>query len=172
MAHEGMSELPWDLARRDLLDDAIRVADAFAEIDDERRSQFASDAALLLAEAGRAEEACARAEESLRAFPRDLWTRVHAGDVHRTLGDAVRAEQEFRHAAELASATGSPEDVAVAAERIARLLADQPGRERDAEHAAALAAAAERGQRVITKVGRNDPCPCGSGRKHKKCCGS
>jgi hypothetical protein len=22
------------------------------------------------------------------------------------------------------------------------------------------------------KIGRNDPCPCGSGRKHKKCCGS
>ena len=22
-----------------------------------------------------------------------------------------------------------------------------------------------------TKVGRNDPCPCGSGRKYKKCCG-
>jgi uncharacterized protein YecA (UPF0149 family) len=22
------------------------------------------------------------------------------------------------------------------------------------------------------KVGRNDPCPCGSGRKYKKCCGS
>ena len=21
------------------------------------------------------------------------------------------------------------------------------------------------------KVGRNDPCPCGSGDKHKKCCG-
>lgn len=23
----------------------------------------------------------------------------------------------------------------------------------------------------ITKVGRNDPCPCGSGKKYKKCCG-
>lgn len=23
-----------------------------------------------------------------------------------------------------------------------------------------------------TKVGRNDPCPCGSGKKHKKCCGA
>jgi uncharacterized protein len=23
-----------------------------------------------------------------------------------------------------------------------------------------------------TKIGRNDPCPCGSGRKHKKCCGA
>ncbi len=22
------------------------------------------------------------------------------------------------------------------------------------------------------KVGRNDPCPCGSGKKHKQCCGS
>lgn len=21
------------------------------------------------------------------------------------------------------------------------------------------------------QVGRNDPCPCGSGKKHKKCCG-
>ncbi|NLX64061.1 MAG: SEC-C domain-containing protein [Clostridiaceae bacterium] len=25
---------------------------------------------------------------------------------------------------------------------------------------------------VRTKVGRNDPCPCGSGKKYKKCCGS
>jgi len=23
----------------------------------------------------------------------------------------------------------------------------------------------------IEKVGRNDPCPCGSGKKYKKCCG-
>lgn len=25
--------------------------------------------------------------------------------------------------------------------------------------------------RALTKVGRNEPCPCGSGRKYKKCCG-
>jgi uncharacterized protein len=24
----------------------------------------------------------------------------------------------------------------------------------------------------IRKVGRNEPCPCGSGRKYKRCCGS
>jgi uncharacterized protein YecA (UPF0149 family) len=23
---------------------------------------------------------------------------------------------------------------------------------------------------MTVKVGRNDPCPCGSGRKYKKCC--
>lgn len=26
-------------------------------------------------------------------------------------------------------------------------------------------------RRETPKVGRNDPCPCGSGRKYKKCCG-
>ena len=25
--------------------------------------------------------------------------------------------------------------------------------------------------RQIMKVGRNDPCPCGSGKKYKVCCG-
>lgn len=25
--------------------------------------------------------------------------------------------------------------------------------------------------RRVEKIGRNDPCPCGSGKKHKKCCG-
>jgi hypothetical protein len=25
---------------------------------------------------------------------------------------------------------------------------------------------------TVPKVGRNDPCPCGSGRKHKRCCGA
>lgn len=24
----------------------------------------------------------------------------------------------------------------------------------------------------VVKVGRNDPCPCGSGQKYKKCCGA
>ena len=26
--------------------------------------------------------------------------------------------------------------------------------------------------RNVQKVGRNDPCPCGSGKKYKKCCGA
>ena len=26
--------------------------------------------------------------------------------------------------------------------------------------------------RGTAKVGRNDPCPCGSGKKYKKCCGA
>ena len=26
--------------------------------------------------------------------------------------------------------------------------------------------------RLVKKVGRNDPCPCGSGKKYKRCCGA
>ena len=26
--------------------------------------------------------------------------------------------------------------------------------------------------KVEKKIGRNEPCPCGSGKKYKKCCGS
>jgi preprotein translocase subunit SecA len=46
-----------------------------------------------------------------------------------------------------------------------------------AKVAAAHAGAAAPGQKgsapvtVAKKVGRNDPCPCGSGKKYKKCCG-
>jgi len=31
---------------------------------------------------------------------------------------------------------------------------------------------AEPYRRKTSKVGRNDPCPCGSGKKYKKCCGA
>lgn len=35
------------------------------------------------------------------------------------------------------------------------------------------AAAVEKAKPIRTgpKVGRNDPCPCGSGKKYKQCCG-
>lgn len=33
------------------------------------------------------------------------------------------------------------------------------------------AAAVKTVVRTVPKVGRNQPCPCGSGKKYKKCCG-
>ena len=36
---------------------------------------------------------------------------------------------------------------------------------------AAIKAASTPVRRDVAKVGRNDPCPCGSGKKYKKCCG-
>jgi uncharacterized protein YecA (UPF0149 family) len=38
--------------------------------------------------------------------------------------------------------------------------------------AAIKAASAPAPRQVVEKVGRNEPCPCGSGKKYKKCCGA
>lgn len=173
MARDWMLELPWMVARRGMTAEAVQVADAFAQLDRGRGSVYAGDAAVMLAEAGRADEARARAQANVRAFPRDLWTHVHAGDVHRSLGDPDSAEHAFRRAAALAQSDGHREDTAIVAGRLADLLSTVAGRESDAAEAAAIAEralAAERGQRIVPKTGRNDPCPCGSGRKFKKCC--
>ncbi|MGH2947162.1 MAG: hypothetical protein ACRDPC_13050, partial [Solirubrobacteraceae bacterium] len=67
---------------------------------------YAGDGAVILAEAGRAHDARARAEANVRAFPRDVWARVHAGDVHRELDDHQQAEREYRRAGALAEGVG------------------------------------------------------------------
>lgn len=174
-ARDWMCELPFDLARRGLVDDAVQVADAFAELDPECRSTYAADAAVILAEAGRAGAARARADANVRDFPRDVWTRVHAGDVHRALGDRTQAEREYRRAGALAQARGTGTDAAAVAQRLSALLAGVAGREQDAAEAARAAEralTAHLGQRIASTTGRNEPCPCGSGRKFKKCCGA
>ena len=51
----------------------------------------------------------------------------------------------------------------------AEARAAQPGRVPDAAHDAG-GALHEPAARTMPKVGRNDPCPCGSGKKYKKCC--
>jgi preprotein translocase subunit SecA len=50
------------------------------------------------------------------------------------------------------------------------VLERRPGAPAPARPAAA--AAARPGAAPTAKVGRNDPCPCGSGKKYKKCCGA
>lgn len=47
----------------------------------------------------------------------------------------------------------------------------EPERRQYVESGPAEAAAARRPAQAEKKAGRNDPCPCGSGKKYKKCCG-
>jgi preprotein translocase subunit SecA len=77
--------------------------------------------------------------------------------------EALEHEAEARHQAELDAAVarhpGQPQDPADA-------LA--PGRDR----LPAMPAAARTQKRSTPKIGRNDPCPCGSGKKFKQCHGA
>src|SRR5262249_8979198 len=45
-------------------------------------------------------------------------------------------------------------------------------RERDLTYSAPAKEAPQPAQRAVGRVGRNDPCPCGSGKKYKRCHGS
>jgi preprotein translocase subunit SecA len=51
----------------------------------------------------------------------------------------------------------------------------QRRKRRELEQARMAGAGDQQVQQVVrggAKVGRNDPCPCGSGKKYKKCCGA
>ncbi len=67
----------------------------------------------------------------------------------------------------------------VSQDTISKLFAIQPARHEDVEAAVRPEAPVifmNRGEEATreqksSKIGRNDPCPCGSGKKYKKCCG-
>jgi hypothetical protein len=99
--------------------------------------------ATLLSDAGND----AAAEEQLRALLELRWlSRKAREQTVRALAPILRRSDRGAEATRLLDE--------LAARRMARLLGQPlPAR------------------RLAPKVGRNNPCPCGSGRKYKKCCG-
>ncbi len=119
------------------------------------------------------------AEETLRTFFRVQLKReaplpqpsaAPQGEaVHQTAGSmaSVGATQApgFSGPA-VAGVTGQPRQPAGAADAPAGMKAP-PGRHR----AGPPPGKPQTVKREVPKVGRNDPCPCGSGKKYKQCCG-
>jgi len=67
----------------------------------------------------------------------------------------------------------SPRQVATSVDEIEEAF--QRKKKKELEQARMAGAGDMQVQQVVrsgAKVGRNDPCPCGSGKKHKKCCGA
>ncbi|MFA5422390.1 MAG: preprotein translocase subunit SecA [Phycisphaerae bacterium] len=63
--------------------------------------------------------------------------------------------------------------------QVSKAAHDEVGQFAMAERQRAAAQAPQQGEKTVKKiqldtpkVGRNDPCPCGSGKKYKKCCGA
>ena len=154
------------------------------------RSSFTSVRVIRIAAAGRAATRAALAE-SHGLDPAQPWLLVVAmmrpGDKlasYRLLGDALARGLDAHTAFEIVSIDIA--DVDVGANIGAKLQAEQAeadgsesgaqqkaGAEGEAQGAekAGATAAATAGDASAVKVGRNDPCPCGSGKKFKKCCG-
>ena len=83
---------------------------------------------------------------------------------------ASGVNQQAARAAQASRVTSAPAASSVSSDAFDKALAM-------AEKAQAARAAAENGAargpvKAAVSVGRNDPCPCGSGKKYKKCCGA
>ena len=174
-------ELPFTLAAAGLVEEALELGRIWAGVT--ARDNFLGDRVVMLAEAGMREEALRQMLEVMREFPDDVWVWIKCGDARLTLGDAPEAERFFRHALAMAR---ERDDRLGALERLIRMM-DQRGRKEEAaEFEATYRAISDFHEKVQPeapalqpglprnigpKIGRNDPCPCGSGKKYKKCCG-
>ena len=167
---ERLLELPRQLADARQTESALELVRALAFISPDL---LRGDEALILANAQRAEEALALVALNL-AQAKDIPTaEAKAGDVYRALGEADAAEAYYRRS--LAEARTALER-SQAVLRIVSLLSDA-GREQDAAEFLKQERERQAEQPVprsssVPKVGRNEPCPCGSGKKYKKCHGT
>lgn len=95
-----IGDLPFSLGRAGLIEEAITLCRSWAQVIWGER--FLGDLVVILAQAGRREEALAQIEENHRRFPKDFWVRVHSGDALRELGDWRGALVRYREAEPLA----------------------------------------------------------------------
>ncbi|HEX5660159.1 MAG TPA: SEC-C metal-binding domain-containing protein [Polyangiales bacterium] len=124
-------------------------------------------AALLLESFGRLDAARATLLPQLRTAARKpwlgLWTREILRDVARRIGDV--------HLSALCEQFLEPAAVPLPSSLIDEMLKATPEEVINGLRASAPALVLPGvPMRVAPKVGRNDPCLCGSGRKYKKCC--
>lgn len=137
---------------------------------------------LLLALADSPGEARSALDRNLAEHPDDFHMLLRAGDAFQALGELGRAEEAYRDALhwvgddtrtrreivgglELVLSRLGREDAVAELRGAQRLELERQIRER-------MSGGPPTYRRPGPKVGRNDPCPCGSGKKLKRCCGS
>ncbi|WP_394820716.1 SEC-C metal-binding domain-containing protein [Pendulispora albinea] len=189
-AYTWLADIPFELADHGQLDEAIDLCTALAR--SLASPSLVCDRAMLLVQAEREDEARQQIEDLRASFPDDLEVLDSVADVLMELGDDDEAEILSRRVRE--DATEDEIELRLSStERLVELLRTR-GEEDEANeleselddldrrvgeyldaHAAGLPprldAPSEPVRRNGAKVGRNDACPCGSGKKFKKCCG-
>ena len=188
---EWLMNLPGLLVHAGLVTEARAVAEHAVEADPESDTMYLGDLAQSLAEAGLDREAAEQAEANLDRFPDESWVLITSGFA-LARSDPERAESLFRNALMLARPEVDPSGYEEVCEHYIEFLGGQKEREANVEAVRRELASWRRSQgrltvsaelvpgasvsgpvtRAAPKVGRNEPCPCGSGRKYKRCCGA
>ncbi|HYQ02351.1 MAG TPA: SEC-C metal-binding domain-containing protein [Polyangiaceae bacterium] len=166
----NLIELPRELTSVGELDYALAVARAFAFADAE---WFSGDIAIIFAESGKREEAMTQLEANVKQFPASYLTARKTGEALESLDQPVAAETAYRKAMKLAEHWSERES---ARNLLIGLLEDMGRFEEidalDALDSPSADGAAHLAPKPLAAVGRNDPCPCGSGKKCQKCHGA
>jgi tetratricopeptide (TPR) repeat protein len=161
-------DLPLALANVGEFERGIALARALVFVD---RELMLGDLAIVLAKAGRREEALAQVAQSLDTAEDAALVEAKAGETYRALGDLPAAEAYFRRSLVEAK---TPNERMQALIRIAGCLIEQ-GRNAEANEIMQQTRKLDGeldAQANPPAVGRNEPCPCGSGKKYKKCHGA
>lgn len=132
-----------------------------------------------LQRAKREQEARVMLEENLREFPEDARVHLEAAELELGAGDLARAEFHYREARKWVGSQMQLRETILRGLKELLQKTDQTKaiqtllqQEEDVMRAAFPHRYAHSPiRRQAPKVGRNDPCPCGSGKKSKKCCG-
>ena len=172
--YDWLDTLPLTLVDAGLAQEGAVLAKRWQQIWPDN-DNLLEDLPIILAEAGFDAEAREQAQKNLEYSDGDVWTRIKAGDTFNSLKDFPAAEAHYRKALETASDNDEREGVL---ERLAPLMR-QLGRKEEAEkliidssrRAYASKPPVFPETERAPKIGRNEPCPCGSGKKYKKCCG-
>ena len=124
-------------------------------------------------------EACY--QEIIARNPDDIWFPVHAGDCFLLHGKKDFEKAKDYYALALDAATKLPdtaegrEDLYYVYEKVINLAREMGETDRVDRMQGILDSLRKLSSEIEPptkgKVGRNDPCPCGSGKKYKKCCG-
>ncbi len=151
---------------------------------------FLGDSVTILSEAGHHKEAIDQAEDNLKRLPEEAWIHITAAEAYERAGNPDKSVEIFRRALDVVKDRTFRQDVyehfieflkrsgktAEAKELEERSRKEDragkpsvvPMGQINASPGVAYPGTGDKGKQQ--KIGRNDPCPCGSGKKFKKCC--
>ncbi len=178
-----LGDLPRDLSDEGHHTDAVTLNERLAAV--WREEQPIYDLPLLLARSGDHQRARPLVESNLAEFPDEPNMLLPAGQALEALGENDRAESAYRDALTWVGFETSLRDEIVTAhiallERGGQVDAAEKLRQSERRARREIHEDRDRAMGLLTpstirrtkpKIGRNEPCPCGSGKKYKKCCG-
>lgn len=131
-------------------------------------------------EAGDKEAGAKQLDAALAAHPDHCWPELRSGYVREQEGLLDRAQKHYEAAVEKARKGDTKKDLRFSWDGLVQFWHNKGDRAKAIDLSRQMLKECpdlEEELRVETihaapKVGRNDVCPCGSGKKHKKCCGA